>query len=368
MTASTPAPGPDIGAIELLRMAVPLRVPHRAAHGVETVRRVTLVRAVRRDGEEGWGECAALARPTYTHEYADGAFRMLRDVLAPAWLEGRTPRVVGHNMARAALSGAALDADLRARGTSLAAALGGVRGEVPCAAVVAAGTAEETVAQVGQLVAQGFGSVSVKIAPGADLEPLGAVRSAWPQLELAADANGSYESVDLVPLELDRLELRHLEQPLPADDLVGLGELGRRLDTSIALDESVDTRHDLEAAVVLGAGSVLNVKPARVGGGEAACDLATRARAAGWSVFCGGMLETGVGRAHALAVAALESCDLPTHLGPSGRYFVEDLTPPFELLQGGRLAVPAGPGIGVRPDPARLEAHLEERVRLEAPE
>jgi O-succinylbenzoate synthase len=347
-----------VTSVHLHRVRLALREPLWSAHGVESHRDATLVRVERSDGVSGWGECAALSRPTYTAEYADSAYRLLRDRLAPALVAGAPLTVVGHPMARLALDGAVIDASLRAAGRSLASALGGTRTTVTSSAVVGRhDTVDELLDQVGRRVAEGYASVSLKIAPGWDREPLGAVRSAWPDLALAADANGAYGRDDRdVLAALDDLALTHLEQPLPADDLVGLAALARAVLTPIALDESIASLGDLDVARALGSGRVLNLKPARLGSFEQAATLAARAADEGWHVFCGGMLETGVGRAGALAVASLEACDRPTHLGPSDRYVETDVTPPIVLGPDATLAVPSGAGIGVTPDPARVAA------------
>jgi o-succinylbenzoate synthase len=358
----------DVRSVTLHRVSLPLRRPLGSAHGVEARRESTIVRVDLDDGTVGWGECVALARPTYSAEYADGAFRVLHDFLVPDLLAGVPGSVVGQPMATAALEGAVIDARLRAAGRSLASALGAVRRSVPVATVVGrTESIDALVAHVDGLVEQPNPSVSLKIAPGWDVEPVAALRSTWPDLELAADANGAYRSDDLDALmALDAMGLHHLEQPLPADDLVGLAEVRAALDTPIALDESIASLGELEAAIRLGSLDAVNVKPARVGGLVPTLDIVGRAAGQGLPVFCGGMLETGVGRAYALAVAALDEMVWPTHLGPSDRYFDDDLTAPIGLDDAGHLTVPPGPGIGVSPDPDRLREVEIEQVVLAA--
>ena len=336
--------------VELRWVRMTLRRPHVAAHGTEVDREVVLVKVVLPDGITGWGECSALARPTYTSEYTAAAWVVLRDELAPAALAGRPSEVVGHPMATAAVSDALLDARLRRTGLSLSRALGASADRVPTTTVIGiAGTIDDLLGRVEGVT----GGIKLKIRPGWDHEPLRAVRSAWPDRWLAADANAGFTSSDLDPLRaLDDLGLAYLEQPVRG--LVDSASLAGRLDTPICLDESIDTTDAVAVAVAMDAMAVVNVKPSRLGGVEIAREVVAMAVEAGIATFVGGMLETGVGRASAAAVAALDGCTLPTDLGPSSRYFVDDVTPAIVGVDG-CLCVPAGPGIGVEPDPDRLD-------------
>lgn len=359
-----PAVGPDLAAagsiasIELHRVRLPLREPFVAAHGTEQEREVVLVEVVGDDGRRGWGECVALSAPTYSAETTATAWRILNDAVVPAVLAGGTEAPAGHPMAWTAVEVALADLALRRADRSLVDALGGQRGPVvACAVVGLQPTVDATVAAVARRVEEGYRSVKLKIEPGRDVEHLAAVRAAFPGLGLAADANGSFRAEDGAHLATaGALGLEYLEQPIAADDLEGLARLERSLPFPVALDESIASVGDLERALAAGAGSVLNLKPGRVGGLTASAHLLRTATGAGWDVFVGGMLETGVGRATALAVAAHPACTLPTDLGPSTRYFAADLTEPVPLEAGGRLRPPAGPGIAAVPDPERLAA------------
>lgn len=367
--APVPVPAPGPVAVELRRIRLPLARPLASAHGVETERHIVLVAATGPDGTVGWGECAALGRPTYTGEWTAGAWAVLTEELAPAAVARRPSGVVGHPMATAALSTAVLDARLKAAGTSLAAELG-VDGGRAVASTAVTGTGarvDELLASVAVDLAAGHRSVKVKIRPGWDVEPLHALRDAWPDLDLAADGNGAYTTADRAHLVgLDRFGLAYLEQPLPADDLVAAAALAERMATPIALDESLTSPGAVATALALGAADVVSIKPGRLGGIDRAAAVAVLAAERGVDAFVGGMLETGVGRAAALAVAALPGCSLPTDLGPSARYFSADLTPPFVLDGGGRLAVPSGPGIGVAPDLDRVDDVTVERCVVRA--
>jgi O-succinylbenzoate synthase len=354
--------------VELVRVRVPLRSPLRSAHGTESVRDLVLVRVTLGDGTSGWGECSALARPTYTAEHTAGAWLVLRDELAPALLAGTDPEVVGHPMAAAAVGTARLDARLRRQGRRLVEELGAAHGRpaasVPTTAVVSrAGSIDDVLAVVADRLAEGAALIKLKVSPrSADLEAVAAVRATWPEVALAVDGNGTLDARSLSVLA--PLHLAYVEQPAPADDLLASAALARRFDVPIALDESITSSASLEVALAVGAGTVVNVKPARLGGVGVAAEVARAAADAGCAVFVGGMLETGVGRAAALAVAALPWCTLPTDLGPSSRYLDHDLTEPIELDAHGRLSVPVGPGIGVTPDPARLHEVAVDRLVL----
>lgn len=359
--------------IALHHVSLPLRAPFVSTHGTEDVRQVVLVHVVLDDGSEGWGECSALTHPTYSAEYTAGAWAALRDELVPRFFAGRPWGIVGHPMASAALLTAEADADLRRVGRRLADQLarihkGQARLTVCSRAVVGSSTTTDAVvAEVDRCTAQGHRAVKLKISPRrSDLDALAAVRKTWPDLDLAADANGSLPVGDSALFaRIDGLGLSYLEQPLRADDLWGTAGLAARLDTPIALDESITSDEAARSAIRFGAAAVLNVKPARVGGPVEAARIVQTAVDLGVSAFVGGMLETGIGRAAALAVAALPGCTLPTDLGPSDRYFDADLTEPFLLASDGTLSLPGGPGIGVRPDPARLSAVTVDAVVLE---
>lgn len=351
----------EVAAVDLWRVRLPLRRPLRSAHGTEDQRDLLLVRARLADGVEGWGECSALARPTYTGEHTSGAWLVLVEELVPALLAARPAGVVGHPMAAAALAGAVDDARARRAGVRLVDRLAALVDAAPAAAVARTAvigrgtTIDDVVAAVAEALAGQPAAVKLKVTPSADdLDAVAAVRAAWPALELAVDFNGTADADAL--RRLAPLGLRYVEQPAPADDPVRSARLASLIDVPIALDESVSTAGELDAALVLGAGRILNVKPARCGGSRAAADLARRAREAGMDVFVGGMLESGVGRATALAVAALSTTTLPTDLGPSAAYFDRDLTEPITADERGALVVPEGPGIGRTPDLDRLAA------------
>lgn len=359
-------------AVELVRVRMRLRRPFAASHGTVRERDVLLVRAVL-DGVEGWGECAALPEPTYSAEYVDGAHDVLRRFLGPAALAARVDgpdgvaaalgHVAGHRMAKAALEAAVLDAWLRARGTSLAAHLGATASRVP--AGVAVGL-DDPVPEAVAAAALGYRRVKVKIEPGRDLGVVAALRAALGDgFPLQVDANGAYTPGDSDALAaLDEFGLLLVEQPFAPDRLRDHAALAARLRTPVCLDESLGSAAAAADALDLGACSVVNLKPGRVGGVLEARRVHDACVERGSGLWVGGMLETGVGRAVNVALAALPGVTLPGDVSASDRYWDDDLTEPFVLGADGTIPVPAGPGIGVAPRPERLRAVTVGRERV----
>ena len=363
--------------VELSIVALPLVRPFRTSFGTST-EKVCILARVRTDHAEGWGECVADdGYPGFSGEWIEGAWALLRDVLAPALLragdleidgvEGALAFVRGNPMAKATLIDAFADAALRERGLSLASWLGGERDRVACGVSVGiTDTTDELRAQVDGYLDEGYLRIKLKIAPGIDVERVGAIRAAHPDIRLSVDANAAYTIEDVgVFRALDAFELLMVEQPLHHEDLVMHAALQHRIVTSICLDESIRSAADAAAAIELGACRIVNIKQGRVGGVLEARRVHDVCRATDVPVWCGGMLETGVGRALNLALAALPGFTLPGDTSASSRYFHEDLTDPFEVAPDGTMAVPRGPGIGVDPDPDRLAAWTTQRHLVE---
>ncbi|MGI8796249.1 MAG: o-succinylbenzoate synthase [Acidimicrobiia bacterium] len=332
-------------SVELLHIALPLLAPFRTAAGTHHTVEKLLVRVVTATAE-GWGECPVGLGPGSVDSVGEA-----RDAL-------RTGDATAPPPATGALETARLDAELRTAGTSLASRLGATKTTVD--AGVAIGIAPSVPAlldEVERRLGEGYRRVKLKIGPGWDVEPVTAVRDRFGgEVALQVDANGAYTLDDADHLaNLDRFGLLMLEQPLPAEDLEGHAELARRVRTPVCLDESITSEAQLDRALTLGACSIVNVKPARLGGLLTAKRIHDRCVNAGVPVWCGGMLETGIGRSANLALAALPGFTLPADLSASDRYFERDLTPPF-VLDDGQLAVPDGPGIGVDPLPDVLDA------------
>jgi O-succinylbenzoate synthase len=360
-----------LAEVELRRVRLPLVAPFRTSFGVQHDRDVLLVRVTTAEGVEGWGECVAGNDPRYSAEFTEGAHLVLREHLLPRLLaiperELAAHRVgpalagvKGHPMAKAALELALLDAELRGAGVPLATWLGGVRERV--AVGVSVGIADSVPAlldTVAGYLDDGYRRIKLKIEPGWDLEPVAAVRERFgDQLALQVDANAAYTLADARHLAaLDDFGLLLLEQPLPEDDLRGHAALARRLRTPLCLDESITSARAAADAIALGACQIVNVKAGRVGGYLEARRVHDVCAANGVPVWCGGMLETGIGRAANLALAALPGFTLPGDISASGRYWRRDLiSVPFTLEDDGTISVPDGPGLGVTVDQGWLE-------------
>ena len=365
-----------VRSIELRLVAIPLVRPFRTSLG-ESTEKVCILTRVETDEAFGWGECVSDVEPNFSEEWNDGAWLMIRDFLAPALFaagEVEASRVAsvlsfvrGHPMAKATLENAVLDAELRAQGRSLASYLGAVRDRVVCGVSVGiAPSAETLLEQVAGYLAEGYRRVKLKIQPGTDVARVRAVREANPEILLSVDANAAYRLADVeVFRELDAFGLLMVEQPLHHEDLVEHSRLQRQIRTDLCLDESIRSSADARAAIELGSCRIVNVKQGRVGGLLEARRVHDVAAELGVPVWCGGMLETGIGRSTNLALAALPNFTLPGDTSASSRYFAEDLTEPLVLAPDGTLPVPDGPGIGVDPDPGRLEAATRRVERLE---
>jgi O-succinylbenzoate synthase len=364
-----------VRSVELRLVGLPLVRPFRTSFG-ETTHKECVIARVETDEAVGWGECVASERPDFSEEWNAGAWLALRDLMVPALLaedvsadgvEGRLAFVRGHPMAKATLIDALLDAELRAQGRSLATFLGADRPRVECGVSIGiTPTTEMLLEQVSGYLAEGYRRIKLKIEPGTDVERVRAVREANPDILLSVDANAAYTLADIDTFRaLDAFDLLMVEQPLHFGDLVQHAALQRQISTDLCLDESIRSAADAEAALALGACRIVNVKQGRVGGVLEARRVHDVAAAAGVPVWCGGMLETGIGRATNLALAAMPNFMLPGDTSASRRYFAQDLTEPFEVASDGTMAVPDGPGIGVEPDPERLDAWTTEMVRLQ---
>jgi o-succinylbenzoate synthase len=345
--------------VELRRIRMPLVAPFRTSFGTELERDVLLLRVVTADAE-GWGECVAMSDPLYSSEYVDAAADVLRRFLVPAAaaqpaLDAASVASVlapfkGHRMAKAALEMAVLDAELRTRSRSMARELGAIRNRVPCGVSVGImDSIDELVDAVAGYLEAGYVRIKLKIQPGWDVEPVRAVRERFGDVLLQVDANTAYTRADARHLaRLDPFDLLLIEQPLDEEDVPGHAELAKVIATPVCLDESITSARAAAAAISLGACKIINVKAGRVGGYLEARRIHDVCAAHGVPVWCGGMLETGLGRAANVALAGLPGFTLPGDTSASDRYYRTDITAPF-VLDDGYLPVPTGPGIGVEP-------------------
>ena len=346
-------------AVELIRLRLPFVRPFRTALGTTSERDLLLVHAIA-EGSFGWGECVALNAPTYTSEYTAEAHAVLRDHLVPLVLgAAATPvleipallrPIAGHRMAKAALETAVLDADLRAQRRSLADFLGAERTSVACGVAVGIpDSVDALIDSVENYRHDGYRRFKLKIAPGWDREPLRALRDHFgPELPLSADANGAYSLADAPLLaSLDQLGLLMLEQPFAADALLAHAKLARLMRTPLCLDESIISVETAADAIEAGACRVVNIKMGRVGGVLEAKRIHDVCRDRAVDAWCGGMFETGVGRAANLALAGLEGFTLPAEVSPPARHYTVDIVQPHAEMVEGRITVPTGPGLGV---------------------
>ena len=338
---------------------LPLVHPFRTSFGEERLRRALLV-ALEAEGITGWGECVASSGPWYSYETVDTALAVIKGAFVPLLsgkelshpsdLVGILAPVRGHQMAKAALEAALWDLYGRLQEKPLRELLGGVRDEVP--AGVSIGIQPDLpglLARIEEFVDQGYRRVKLKIRPGWDTEVLEAVRARFPDLPLSVDANCAYTLGATERLKtFDRFGLMMVEQPLWYDDLVGHARLARELSTPICLDESISSPHRAWEALELSACRIINVKQGRVGGLTAAREIHALAQDRGVPLWCGGMLETGIGRALNLALASLPGFTLPHDISATRRYYREDIAEPeFVLTERGTVRVPQGPGLGV---------------------
>jgi len=352
-----------LSAVELRRISLPLVAPFRTSFGTEVTKDALLIRAISPDGD-GWGECVAMDEPLYSYEYVDAAQDVVRRFLLPRLFAagevsaGQVAQLLsavkGHTMAKAALEMAILDAELRQAGQSLATFFGATRDRVPSGVSVGImDSVPQLLDTVGGYLDAGYLRIKLKIEPGWDVEPVRAVRERFgDDLLLQVDANTAYTLGDARQLaKLDPFDLLLIEQPLPEDDVRGHAELAKRIKTPVCLDESVTSARAAADVIALGACQIINVKPGRVGGYLEARRIAAIAAANGVPVWCGGMLETGIGRGANAALAACPEFTLPGDVSASDRFYARDVTPPF-VLEGGHIRVPSGPGVGpeVLPD------------------
>ena len=351
---------------ELAEIRLRLRERFEISSGTRQDRRILLLRLEGENGV-GWGECVAAEDPSYSYETTETAWHVLRRFVLPEVVgrEADGPRDVlepvgwirGHRMAKAAVEMAAWDLDAKRAGLPLARHLGGGGGRVPVGVSIGIQpTDDDLLREVERHLARGYRKIKIKIKPGRDVEMLARVRQRFDDdAPLMADANSAYTLEDAERLrELDDLDLMMIEQPLAHDDYRDHARLQEELRTPICLDESVRSAGDAALALDLGSCRIVNVKPGRVGGHGSSLEIHELCASRGVPVWCGGMLESGVGRAHNLALATLPGFTIPGDISESARYWEQDVVRPEFELEDGHLRVPEGPGIGVEPNVERI--------------
>ncbi len=363
--------------ITLREIHLRLLSPFETSFGRQDLRRILLVEA-EACGAIGWGECTAGETPFYSYETVETAWHILRDHLWPivrrreigsaAEVWDLLAPVRGHNMAKAALETALWDAEAQSKGIALAKLLGGTREEIPCGVSIGIQPSlAELVAKVERELAAGYQRIKIKIKPGHDIEPVRALRERFPQIRLMADANSAYRLEDAPLLQrLDEYYLMMMEQPLGWDDIFSHAQLQRQIATPICLDECIHDAEQARAAIECGACRIINIKLGRAGGHTGARRMHDVCREKSIPVWCGGMLESGIGRAHNVAMSSLENFSLPGDVSASRRYWDEDIIEPeVEVSREGSIRVPSAPGIGYAPRRDRIESLTRHREVLE---
>jgi len=356
---------------------LPLIAPFETSFGVSELRRILLVETDV-DGVIGWGESTAGEDPYYSYETVETAWHIIRDYLWPL-LRGKEfastadvwdmlAPVRGHNMAKGGLEAAIWDAEAKQKNVPLAKLLGGTLDEIICGVSIGIQPSMDALlAKVEKELAAGYQRIKIKIKPGKDIEPTRALRERFPRIRLMVDANSAYTLKDAAHLKrLDAFYLIMIEQPLGWDDIYSHVELQRQLDTPICLDECIHDYEHARAAIEIGACRIINIKLGRVGGHTAARRIHNLCHSKGIPVWCGGMLESGIGRAHNIAMSTLPNFTLPGDVSASRRYWAEDIIEPeVEVTRQGTIRVPTAPGIGYAPRIDRIESLTRRREVIE---
>ena len=349
-----------IEGITLREIRLPLVEFFETSFGRIFNRRILLVTA-ECGGVNGWGECVAGENPFYSSEWAESAWPTLKHFLAPALLDHNLTsarecvplmaRVRGHRMAKAAVENALWDAEAKQKQQPLWKLLGGTRREIVCGVSIGIqDSVEQLLDKIQTELAAGYRRIKVKVKPGWDVNVLERIRSRWPDIQLSCDANSAYILDEVEHLrKFDQFNLLMIEQPLWNDDIYYHARLQRELRTPICLDESIHHARDAAAALETGACRIINIKVGRVGGFTEAKKVHDVCQANNVPVWCGGMLESGIGRAHNIALSTLENFRLPGDVSASKRYWKEDIIEPeVEVTQQGTIVIGDAPGTGYR--------------------
>jgi O-succinylbenzoate synthase len=345
-------------AIILRELRVPLVRPFETSFGTTLDRRILLVE-IQSEGLVGWGECTAAEHPFFSEEFTDSAWTTIVNELAPLLVNekpehgGDCPsifrQVRGNRMAKAALENAVWDLEAQREGISLSRLIGGVRDTIPCGVSLGIQPSiAELLAMIETELAAGYQRIKLKCKPGWDVDVFERVRHKWPAITLSCDANSAYRLRDADHLTaFDAFDLLMIEQPLWHDDFYFHSMLQKRLQTPICLDESIRNRRDALAAIEMGSCGIINIKLGRVGGFSEAIAVHNVAQERGIPVWCGGMLESGIGRAHNIALSTLENFTLPGDVSASARYWAEDIIEPeVTVTPSGEISIPDSPGRG----------------------
>jgi len=358
-----------IQSIELREIRLPLIHFFETSFGRTTERRILLACLTDTDGVEGWGECTAGEGPFYSDEWTDSAWETLREFLAPMLVDHEIEDaskvfsilgpVRGHRMAKATLENAYWDLEAKKLGVPLWKHLGGTRSEISSGVSIGIqDTPEALLEKIRKEVDAGYQRIKIKIKPGWDLKIVEQVRKEFPEIRLMGDANSAYTLADVnLFKELDKFNLMMLEQPLAHNDIFDHAKLQKQIETPVCLDESIHSAEDAKHAIELGSCRIINVKLGRVGGHSEAQRVEQVTRENGIPVWCGGMLESGIGRAHNIAMSTLSGFTLPGDVSASSRYWTEDIIdPPVIVSSSGTIQAPTAAGIGFNINLPRIES------------
>jgi O-succinylbenzoate synthase len=366
-----------IDRMTLTHLSMPLVAPFETSFGVTRDRECVLV-TILSDGLTGYGECVADKDPGYSYETTGTAWHVIKDFIAPAILgqeladaadfQHRVERIRGHHLAKAGVEMALWDLRGKREARPLRELFGGERDRVEVGVSVGLQSSEEVLVEtVGKYLSRGYGRIKIKIKPGRDVGDASAVRKTFPSIKLQVDANSAYtlETADnLIPL--DDLSLLLIEQPLNEDDIWDHHKVQDRFRTPLCLDESIVTPRHARYAIEMGACKIINIKAGRLGGLSQAIAVHDLCQSRSFPVWCGGMLETGVGRASNLALASLPGFTLPGDISASDRYYQQDITTErFELNPDSTINVPKAPGLGVTIDGQTLKRFTVNRLDLD---
>ncbi|MFT9486195.1 MAG: o-succinylbenzoate synthase [Tepidibacillus sp.] len=357
----------QIKYITLRHMKMRMKKPFTTSFGTQQDKEFILVEVKNTDGLSGWGESVAFTEPLYKEETVKTNWHIMEDFLIPLLLKEpishpdqvseRFAHIKGNYMAKSALEGAVWDLYAKEKGIPLAKALGGEKKTIEVGISIGIQKSIDQLLQViEQHVNEGYKRIKVKIKPNWDIEVIRAIRQKFPDIQLMADANSAYTLADVDHLaKLDEFNLMMIEQPLAHDDIIDHAELQAKIKTPICLDESIHSAEDVRKAIKLGSCKIINIKIGRVGGLTEAKKIHDLCQKNGIPVWCGGMLEAGVGRAHNIAITTLSNFTMPGDTAASSRYWEEDIIDPEVTVENGVIFIPDRPGIGYEPNREKIE-------------
>lgn len=359
-----------IKEIKLHQLLMTMKNPFTTSFGTQQKRFITIVEAIDEDGVSGFGECVSGEDPLYSEEFMDATLIALKKYFGPLVInkEISHPDEVWeiykpfkrNNMAKASIEGAVWDLYAKKKGITLAEAMGGTKKEVDVGVSLGLeDTNELLLERIGEKVEEGYKRIKVKIKPGRDVEMIRSIREVYPDIPLMADANSAYTLDDIDTLKaLDEFNLMMIEQPLMAGDVIDHAKLQKQIKTPVCLDESIDSYESAAAAIELGSCEIINVKVGRVGGITQSIKIHDLAKKHNIPLWCGGMLEAGVGRLHNVAITTLSNFVLPGDTASSSRYWFEDIITPEVVAENGVVKVSDKPGIGAEVDFGKMEQYL----------